>query len=286
LTILDSKQYKEAERQSWNSVAAGWQKWWKPIEKGAEKVSRRLTELAEIKSGSRVLDIATGIGEPAITVGKQVGSSGYVLATDISPQMLSVAKQRAISLGILNMIEFREGDAETIELESSTFDAVLCRWGLMFLPDLKAGLFNINRSLKEGGHLAASVWAAPAQDTLSDVTMKTVMKETNSPPPSPGTPGPFSLSDENTLKNSFLTAGFKNLALERMNVSFDFDSPADFTAFILETSGPLLKMITNQTLERRGEIKKAITEVAKSYADNITGKVKFGNEAILIVGKK
>jgi ubiquinone/menaquinone biosynthesis C-methylase UbiE len=286
LTILDSKQYKEAERQSWNSVAAGWQKWWKPIEKGAEKVSRRLTEPAEIKSGSRVLDIATGIGEPAITVGKQVGSSGYVLATDISPQMLSVAKQRAISLGILNMIEFREGDAETIELESSTFDAVLCRWGLMFLPDLKAGLFNINRSLKEGGHLAASVWAAPAQDTLSDVTMKTVMKETNSPPPSPGTPGPFSLSDENTLKNSFLTAGFKNLALERMNVSFDFDSPADFTAFILETSGPLLKMITNQTLERRGEIKKAITEVAKSYADNITGKVKFGNEAILIVGKK
>jgi hypothetical protein len=71
-----------------------------------------------------------------------------------------------------------------------------------------------------------------------------------------------------------------------VSVSFDFDSPADFTAFIFETSGPLLKMITNQTLERRGEIKKAITDLAKSYADNITGKVKFGNEAILIVGKK
>jgi hypothetical protein len=71
-----------------------------------------------------------------------------------------------------------------------------------------------------------------------------------------------------------------------VSVSFDFDSPADFTAFILETSGPLLKMIINQILKRRGEIKKAVTEVAKSYADNITGKVKFGNEAILIVGKK
>ena len=116
--------------------------------------------------------------------------------------------------------------------------------------------------------------------------MKTVMKETNSLPPPPGAPGPFSLSDENTLKNSFLTSGFKDLALERMNVSFDFDSPAEFTAFILETSGPLLKMVINQTHERRGEIKKAITEVAKSYADNITGKVKFGNEAILIIGKK
>jgi SAM-dependent methyltransferase len=215
-----------------------------------------------------------------------VGKNGHILATDISSQMLIIAKERAASLGMQNVIEFREGDAETIELESSTFDAVLCRWGLMFLPDLKVGLFNINRSLKVGGHLAASVWAAPAQDTLSDLTMKTVMKETNSPPPPPGTPGPFSLSDENSLKNSFLTSGFKALALEKISISFDFDSPVDFTAFILETSGPLLKMITNQTLERRGEIKKAVTEVAKSYADNITGKVKFGNEAILIVGKK
>jgi ubiquinone/menaquinone biosynthesis C-methylase UbiE len=286
LTTLDSKQYKEAERQSWNSVAAGWQKWWEPIERGAEKVSRRLIELAEIKPGSRVLDIATGIGEPAITAANQVGKNGHILATDISPQMLSVAKQRATSLGLQNLIEFKEGDAETIELESSTFDAVLCRWGLMFLPDLKAGLFNINRSLKEGGHLAASVWAAPAQDTLSDLTMKIVMKETNSPSPPPGTPGPFSLSDENTLKNSFLTSGFKGLALERISVPIEFDSPADFTAFIFETSAPLLKMITNQTLERRGEIKKVVTEVAKSYADNITGKVTSGNEAILIVGKK
>ena len=286
MAALDSKQYKEAERQSWNSVAAGWQKWWKPIEKGAEKVSRRLTELAEIKSGSRVLDIATGIGEPAITAANQVGKNGHILATDISPQMLSVAKQRAISLGLQNVIKFKEGDIETLDLPSSAFDAALCRFGLMFLSDLKGGLSNIYRSLLEGGHLAAAVWAAPAQDTLSDVTMKTVMKETNSPPPPPGTPGPFSLSDESTLKNSFLTSGFKDLALERISVSFDFDSPADFTAFILETSGPLLKMITNQILERRGEIKKAVTEVAKSYADNITGKVKFGNEAILIVGKK
>ena len=74
MTTLDSKQYKETERQGWNSVAAGWQKWWKTIERGTDKVSRRLIELAEIKPGSRVLDIATGIGEPAITAAKYVGN--------------------------------------------------------------------------------------------------------------------------------------------------------------------------------------------------------------------
>jgi ubiquinone/menaquinone biosynthesis C-methylase UbiE len=84
LTTLDSKQYKEEERQSWDRVANNWQKWWKTIERGAEKVRRRLIDLAEIKSGSRVLDMATGIGEPSITAAKKVGSSDHVLATDIS----------------------------------------------------------------------------------------------------------------------------------------------------------------------------------------------------------
>ncbi|HYZ58396.1 MAG TPA: methyltransferase domain-containing protein [Nitrososphaeraceae archaeon] len=116
-----------------------------------------------MKPGSKVLDIATGIGEPAITAANRVGNSGHILATDISSQMLSVAKQRAVSLGLQDVIEFKEGDVETIDLPSSTFDAVLCRWGLMFLPDHKAGLSNIYRSLIEGGQFAAAVWASPDQ---------------------------------------------------------------------------------------------------------------------------
>lgn len=127
MPTLDSKQYKDGQRQSWDGVASGWQKWWKTIEVGAEKVSRRLIELAEIKPGSKVLDIATGIGEPAITAAKYVGNSGHILATDISSQMLSIAKQRALSLGLQHVIEFREGEAETIDIPPDTFDAVLCR---------------------------------------------------------------------------------------------------------------------------------------------------------------
>jgi ubiquinone/menaquinone biosynthesis C-methylase UbiE len=81
---LDSDQFKESQRQSWDSVSKGWQKWWKTIENGAQNISNRLVELANIKPGDKVLDIATGIGEPAITAAKRVGSSGHVMATDIS----------------------------------------------------------------------------------------------------------------------------------------------------------------------------------------------------------
>ncbi len=205
MTAVDSRQYKETERQKWDSVTSGWQKWWRTIERGAGKLSNRLIELAEIKPGSRILDIATGIGEPAITVANQMGKTGcYILATDISPQMLSIAKQRAIALDLSNMIEFKVGDTETIDLPNSTFDAALCRAGLMLFSDLNAGLSNIYQSLIEGGHFAAAVWGLPNKVPFISVVTNTIMKETNTPPPPPGTPGPFSLSDENSLKNSFI----------------------------------------------------------------------------------
>lgn len=106
---LDSKRFKDGERQNWDRVAHGWQKWSTTIEIGAEKVTSRLIELADIKIGSKVLDIATGIGEPAITVASRVGSNGQVLATDISTEMLSIAKQRAANLGLQHVIEFKQG---------------------------------------------------------------------------------------------------------------------------------------------------------------------------------
>ena len=147
---IDSKLYKEEVRRGYDNAAAGWQKWWMTIETATEKVSKRLMELAQIQPGSKVLDIATGLGEPALTAAKQVGKSGKVIALDISSQMLSFAKERARSLGLQDVVEFKEADAETIDLPSSTFDAALCRWGLMFLPNPKVGLTNIYDSLVKG----------------------------------------------------------------------------------------------------------------------------------------
>ena len=106
---LDSNQIKESQCQS-GIVSEGWQKWWKTFENGAQNVSNRLVELAHIKSGDKVLDIATGIGEPTITAAKRVGNSGHIMATDISSQMLSIAKQRAASMGLENIVEFKEGE--------------------------------------------------------------------------------------------------------------------------------------------------------------------------------
>ena len=97
--------------------------------------------------------------------------------------------------------------------------------------------------------------------------MNIVMKETNSLPSLPGAPGPFSLSDENSLKNSFMISGFKDHTIVRMNVYFDFDSPEYFKTFISETAGPVQKILENHTYKWKGVILKTVTKAARKYID-------------------
>jgi enediyne biosynthesis protein CalE5 len=285
MPAIDPKQYKETQRNNWDSVAHGWEKWWRTIEIGTGKVTRRLIEFASIKVGSKVLDISTGIGEPAITAAREVGNIGQVLATDISSEMLSIAKQRAINAGLQHVIVFKQGDTGTIELPNSTFDAALCRFGLMFLPDLDTALLNIYGSLVNGGRFAAAVWASPEKDGLFTSTMNTVMKETRTSPPPAGAPGPFSLSDESLLRNYFVNTGFKDVTIERINVTFDFESSEEYASFVHETAGPLQEMLSNESPKRRQKILEAVSELARKFADN-TGKVQFSNDTICIIGKK
>ena len=285
MSAIDPKQYKETQRNNWDSVAHGWEKWWRTIEIGTGKVTRRLIEFASIKVGSKVLDISTGIGEPAITAAREVGNTGQVLATDISSEMLSIAKQRAINARLQHVIVFKQGDTGTIELPNSTFDAALCRFGLMFLPDLDTALLNIYGSLVNGGRFAAAVWASPEKDGLFTSTMNTVMKETRTSPPPAEAPGPFSLSDESLLRNYFVNTGFKDVTIERNNVTFDFESSEEYASFVHETAGPLQEMLSNESPKRRQKILEAVSELARKFADN-TGKVQFSNDTICIMGKK
>jgi SAM-dependent methyltransferase len=183
-------------------------------------------------------------------------------------------------------MEFKEGDTETIDLPTLTFDAALCRFGLMFLPNLTAGLSNIHKSLVQGGRFAAAVWATPDKVPFISLPLDTIVKETNSPPPPANTPGPFSLSDENSFKDTLIKSGFEDVAIERLDIIFDFDSADTFTNFVYETASPVQAILSNQSQERRKEILRAVTEAASRYVDKSSGSVRVSNEAICIVGKK
>src|ERR687890_1463512 len=300
------KKRSQQQRQSWDNVARGWKKWWKTFEKDAQKVNERLVELAEIKQGDRVIDIATGIGEPAITAAKKVGVEGYVLATDISPQMLAIAKERTVSLGLQNIVEFKEVDAEKIlDLQQqqqqqqplSPFAAVLCRWGLMFFPNLASTLTNIYKILSSGGRIAAAVWSEPAKvpklyTAIDIVIQKLGISSTTAYSHYPEILSPFSLANINIANNALVEAGFKDIHTEYLNITFEFLSAEDYTDFAKQIIAPIHNLLANETENRKEEIWKAVTEdVARRYYidnnNNSTGSVvRMDNECIIIVGRK
>ena len=299
----EDEQYKKKsqQRQSWDNVARGWQKWWKTFEKDAQKVNERLVELAEIKQGDRVIDIATGIGEPAITAAKKVGVEGYVLATDISPQMLAIAKERTVSLGLQNIVEFKVVDAEKIlnlqQQPLSPFTAVLCRWGLMFFPNLSSTLTNIYKLLSSGGRIAAAVWSEPAKvpklyTAIDIVTQKLGISSTTAYAHYTEILSPFSLANINIVNNALVKAGFKDIHTEYLNIAFEFLSAEDYTDFAKQIIAPIHNLLANETEKRKEEIWKAVTEeVARRYYiddnNNSTGSVvRMDNECIIIVGRK
>lgn len=281
---FDPDQYKTGQRKDWSDAAAGWREWWQTIETGLGPLSERLVELAEVGTGDRVLDIATGIGEPAVTAARRVGPEGRVLATDIAPGMLEVGRERAAELGLDN-VEFREADAEALELPGERFDAILCRNGLQFLADPGAALERIRAALVADGRLAAAVWARSERTPFVTLAVNTVARELELSPPAPGTPGPLSLGDEDTLEERLREAGFADVRSERMTVNVEFAFAAEYAQFMRAVSAPLNKLLADKPSKRQEEVWNAIARAAEAHAD-ADGSVSMPGELILVVGRR
>jgi enediyne biosynthesis protein CalE5 len=281
---FDPAQYKVEQRHEWDQAAEGWKRWWQTIERGMQPVSDRLVELAEIGPGQRVLDVATGIGEPAVTAARRVGLTGHVVATDISPQMLTIAAGRVAAEGLSN-IEFVQADAETLDLPDSSFDAVLCRFGLMFLPDVESALRRIFELLVPGGRFAAAVWGPPEKVPMSSVPLGVIRRELQIPPPPPSAPGIFSLSDPTHLEELLRRAGFSQVDNEPMTVALEMSSADEFVRYRLDVAAPMRALLASETPERQNEIRQAITQAMQSYI-TADGTLRVENEAILAVGRR
>lgn len=281
---FDAERHKTGQIRQWNAAAAGWRKWWQTFEQGAQQLSDRLVELAEIKPGQRVLDVATGIGEPAVTAARHVGPNGRVVATDQAPQMLAIAKERAGELGLQNM-EFREMDAESLNLLEGTFNAVLCRWGLMFLPNLAESLRQMWRLLSPGGYMAAAVWDVAAKVPVLSLPMSVARQILQLPSPPPGTPGFFDLADPVALERSLRQAGFADVRTERITVTYELSSAEEFVQRACDVNVVINNALAALPMERQAEVRQAIANAAQQYA-TADGTIRMPNEAICVVGRR
>src|SRR5205823_4079064 len=174
---------------------------------------------------------AAGYGEPSLTAAGRAGPQGGVVAIDISADMLAFGRERATAAGLEN-IEFVESDAASLAFPHASFDAAVSRWGIIFEPDAEAAAARIRGFLKPGARIAISSWGEPDQVPFLSIPMRTTMERLDVPAPPAGTPGPLSRPTPAAIGGLLEAGGFSKVAVERDEVTFQFDSPEHFTAYI------------------------------------------------------
>jgi enediyne biosynthesis protein CalE5 len=280
---IDPVEFRGGQREQWDNAATGWRKWSQKIDEAAGHVSERLVELAGVEPGSRVLDVAAGYGEPALSAARKAGPEGSVMATDISAEMLAYGRERADAVGLDN-IEFIEADASALDFPERSFDAAVSRWGIIFEPDGEAAAGRVRGLLKPGAPLAISSWGPIERVPFLAIPMRTAMERLDVPPPPPGTPGPLSRPTPEAISGLLEGGGFTEVQVEETEVTFAWESPEEFTIFIKEIAPPITAMIDPHPEEVQRETWEAITEATRDFAGG-DGPVKTTNLALLAAGR-
>ncbi|WP_367127568.1 class I SAM-dependent methyltransferase [Saccharothrix sp. HUAS TT1] len=227
-TELDHLRFKEGQRLHWDAISAGWLDVADTFERGARVVTARLLEIGGVGPGSSVLDVGTGVGEPALTAAAAVGPTGRVVGVDLAPAMVDLARRRA---GGAANVEFLVGDVESLDLPRDSFDVALGRWSLMFLPDPVSAFRSIAAVLKPGGVLAASTWGPPDTAPMVSLGFRVLAGRLDLPAPKPWEPGPFSMSDPEVVSAHLVAAGFTDVSVDAVEVPFELDSAASYARF-------------------------------------------------------
>ena len=250
---FDAAKYKNAQREQWNKDGAAWRRWTPTLERWYGVATRQMLDLARIQPGQRILDVAAGAGEPAVSAAERVGPGGYVLATDISEGVVELARQVAAERG-LQQIETRAMDGEKLDLPDASFDAVLCRLGLMYMPHPVTALREWRRVLRPGGRVAVAVFSTPDRNSWGALPASVIRQRAQLPPPVPGQPGPFSLGAPGLLEDLFRQAGFADPEVLAVPVPHKSASAAEYVGVTREAFGAFNAMMANLPPEERDSV--------------------------------
>ncbi|MDQ6955588.1 MAG: class I SAM-dependent methyltransferase [Mariprofundaceae bacterium] len=241
--VFDPLKYKDTTRQQWNTAAEAWHRWGAFLNRWLGSATETMFDMTGIKSGSRVLDVAAGAGEQSLAAARRVGEGGYVLATDLSADILNYAKSSAQLAGH-NNVDTQVVDGEALNtLQTEPFDAVISRVGLIYFPDQQKALTGMHQQLKEGGKIGAMVYATADKNPFFSIPVGIIRRRAQLPPPLLGQPGPFSLGDPLILEKSLLDAGFKDVEVASIDAPLRMESALECLQFEQESFGALHQML-------------------------------------------
>ncbi|MHB8646489.1 MAG: class I SAM-dependent methyltransferase [Thermomicrobiales bacterium] len=224
----------ERRRATWDDAAKGWHDWTPMIEEWLGSITEEMLDVADVRAGSRVLDVAAGSGSQSLLAAHRVGLEGFVLATDFSAPFVAYAEEEIRRAGITN-IAARMMDAEHLDVHDETFDAAICRLGVMFFPHPVKALAEMRRVLRPGGKAAVIVFSVPERNFSPAAATAAIRRAVPLPPPQPGQPGLFALAQPDALGAAYVDAGFRDVQTRIVATTQSFSSAEECVAFLRTT---------------------------------------------------
>jgi ubiquinone/menaquinone biosynthesis C-methylase UbiE len=261
---LSPEQVIEGQRQDWNRVAGGWEKWDRFFDEQMAFLNHRLVGDARLRAGLRVLDLGSGTGYPAILAAQTVGAKGSVVGIDLAQQMLDAAGRKAAVLKLSN-VTFRTGDVTTLPFESASFDAVTTRFCLMFLPEIPKAAAEIARILKPDTWMAAAVWSAPEKNPYLKIPIDIIKQFIELPPPDPAAPGIFRLAKPGELAAMLQPAGFIDISEQEFLGDVRFTEGGEYFSSLMDIAAPIQNLWEKLNPTQQTEARQRIMDTAGQY---------------------
>lgn len=261
---LTPQQVIDSQRTDWNRVASGWEKWDQFFDDNLAFLNHRLVSDAHLRRGMHVLDLGSGTGYPALLAAQTVGSGGCVIGLDLSESMLTVAERKAARLG-LNNVTFRPADVTTLPFQASSFDAVISRFCLMFLPEIPQAVTEIVRVLKSGTYMAAAVWSVAEKNPYLRIPMDVIKQFIDLPPPDPTAPGIFRLAKPGELAGMLQQGKLLDVTEQELFSEVQFLTPQEYVASLMDIAAPIQNLWAKLSASQQRDAELRILQTVESY---------------------
>jgi SAM-dependent methyltransferase len=242
----------------WSAAAPAWGRHAEYVDRRGANVVRAMLTAINLGPGERVLELACGPGGAGLAAAEMVGSTGEVVLSDVAPEMIEIAAQRANARNLRN-IRTAQIDMENIDYPDAAFDAVVCREGLMLVPDPAAAVREAHRVLVPSGRAVFAVWGPRERNPWLGRLLDAITARLGIPVPPPGMPGPFSLSDYGKLEELLGAAGFRDVSIRELATPMSASSFGEWWSVVPSLAGPVGPLLAAQPAE--------VTEAIRSDAE-------------------
>jgi len=223
-----------------------------------------MIELLDVQPGRRVLEVAAGPGEVGFTLLPRLEPDGELISTDAAPEMVEAARRRAEELG-LEGVRFAVEDAASMSLADDSVDAVLCRFGIMLVPDMERAAAEMARVTRSGGRVVLAVWASPQVNPWITASGRAALELGLTERPDPEAPGPFRLADPDRLREVVSAGGLAIERVEDVEVTWVAGSLEEWWETTRDTSRMLSLLLDQLTPEQVDSLRGRATELLEEY---------------------